>query len=395
MLHGTTKIIAIVSFILAFTGTLAFRITLPVIAYYVKFELHAPLFIISLLFVSFITMRSISSAIIGYLLEKFKILVYLPVILAAINAVVTLMYALLKSVSSYIILRGIQGFLNGGTWPIIQLLLALSMPTEIRGRILSIYFMTGSLAIFTSNMVYVIISSYPLIIQLTISSLLFSITSLLSIILIKLSMSNLTIKKSEKKIVGKRRVDDKFAWLVVLGAFLVTFLNCYTMGEFSYIFVINSINVTKEEAVILLAYTGLIGLILSYFISWIADKYSDIVALIISLFFGIFAVFMVSIHNYVTFSLGLTFAAISLKSYVPLSRRIVVTYSSKPSLSIGLVNTLSNVGSSLGQLTLSLLYSMKIRIAMLDPITLQFGLMLPLLIYILLHFFKIYLRLKF
>ena len=386
-MNVNTKLIAIISFTLAFIGTLAFRITLPVIAYYTKFTLKAPLFIISLLFISFIGVRSLSSVIFGYLVERNKKILFSPVIFTLINALVTLMFAFANNVILFILLRGIQGFLNGGTWPLIQLLVAASMPVRIRGRVLSLYFIMGSLAIFVGNIIYVVISPLPFVVQLSISSILFVVMSLISFIFIKLTYHSVThLQRRTAKSTSKRETKSAFAALVILGSFIITFLNCFTMGEFSYIFVMNSLKVSKEVATLVLAFTGLIGLFSSYFVSWLADRKSDVIALIISFTFGILSILLVQIPTPIFFYIGLTLASIALKSYVPLSRRIVVTYSSKPSLAIGLVNALTNLGSSIGQLCLAFLLSSKIT--EISPLMLQTLIASPFIILIFAYLMK-------
>lgn len=345
----------------SFTGTMAYRLTVPVIAYHARYSLNATMEVISLFFICFITLRALSSIIIGYIVERHYRLMYISSVFMCLNAVVTMAFLWSNDSFFYVFLRGVQGVLNGGSWPLIQLTLILLVSDDVRGRIMALYFIAGSLAAFMSNLVYILLWNLPLTWQLGLPSILFLLTSLFILVVINSSSPQLKLRLDTNKRLCQSKV-SKVVRVVLVGAFIIAFTTCYTMGEFSYVFVTESLSVRKDVAALILGVTGIVGLAASYLISWFADRYSDLLAMSLSVSSATLGVFLLMSKDVLFSCIGLTLAAISIKSYIPLSRKIVVTHGERPSINIGIVNAFSNAGSSLGQLTLGFLYSSELRL---------------------------------
>ncbi|RLE78029.1 MAG: hypothetical protein DRJ56_01020 [Thermoprotei archaeon] len=331
----------------AFTGTMAFRLTVPAVAFYARGELRAPLAAISALFVAFVTLRAASSVLAGCAVERVRQLIYLPPACMAFNSAVTLAFQAVSSVEHCLALRAAQGALNGLSWPLTQLSLALSVPERLRGRLMSIYFASGSLAIMAGNFAYAFISEEPLSEQLTLPAALFLVTALALAAAIR----------SSRPLVGEalrgaaRAGRDGWALLVVASSLVMTLSTCYTMGELSYVFVSESLGVSGAFSAVILGATGGVGLGVSYLLSWVADRASDRLAVTVSVALSSVAATLVAAREPWLLVMGLALAASSIKSFVPLSRKVAAS-AARPSLAMGLVNALSNVGTSLGQLTL-------------------------------------------
>jgi len=269
---------------------MGFRLTVPVIAYHARYSLNASLEVISLLFISFIALRALSSIMMGYIVEFHRRFMYIPSLFMCLNAVVTIMFSWSKDLFSYTSLRAVQGMLSGGSWPFIQLTLALLVPVNIRGRIMAIYFMIGSLGIFLSNLMYASLCGLSLALQLTISSLFLLLAAISFLIAVHCSFPSLVSLKqyTRPSYSGERREikPESIVKPMLIGVFVISFVTCYTMGELSYVYVVESLSVSREVAAIILGVTGVIGLIASYVVSWIGDKYSDVLAMFISIFFS-------------------------------------------------------------------------------------------------------------
>ncbi len=332
----------------AFTGTMAFRLTLPAVAFYARGELRAPLAAISALFVAFVTLRAASSVLAGYAVERVRQLIYLPPACMALNSAVTLAFQAASSVEHCLALRAAQGALNGLSWPLIQLSLALSVPERLRGRVMSIYFASGSLAIMAGNFVYAFISEEPLGEQLELPAALFLVTALALAAAIR-SSGPLVGEALRRGAARAKR--DGWALLVVASSLVMALSTCYTMGELSYVFVSESLRVSEALSAVILGATGGVGLGVSYLLSWVADRVSDRLAVTVSVAMSSVAAALVAAREPWLLVAGLALAASSIKSFVPLSRKVAAS-AARPSLAMGLVNALSNVGTSLGQLTL-------------------------------------------
>jgi len=279
-----------------------------------------------------VTLRAASSVLAGYAVERVRQLIYLPPACMALNSAVTLAFQAASSVEHCLALRAAQGALNGLSWPLIQLSLALSVPERLRGRVMSIYFASGSLAIMAGNFVYAFISEEPLGEQLELPAALFLVTALALAAAIR-SSGPLVGEALRRGAARAKR--DGWALLVVASSLVMALSTCYTMGELSYVFVSESLRVSEALSAVILGATGGVGLGVSYLLSWVADRVSDRLAVTVSVAMSSVAAALVAAREPWLLVAGLALAASSIKSFVPLS-----------------LNALSNVGTSLGQLTL-------------------------------------------
>ncbi|RLG85770.1 MAG: hypothetical protein DRO15_07090 [Thermoprotei archaeon] len=346
-------------FVVAFTGTLAFRLSIPVIAFYTRDILGATSFIITLIFISFMASRALTASITGYVVDKLPRAIFIAPIAMFINAPITYLYSLSSSWLDIVVLRIIQGICSGASWPLVQLSLAQVTPRNIRGRILSIYFIMGSIAAIIANAIYILIIDYPLTIKLTISSILFTLTSIL-ILLGLIPSYRLVHRDVETRYRGVRTRSPLSSsdLSVIIGGFICSFLTSITMGDIAYIYISETLGVNKALAAQVVMYSGIVGFICSYFISWYADRVSTINALNLAITLAITSIPLISIKSFSAIILGFSLAGIGIKSFTPISRRYFTTYSKTPATGIGLINASSNIGTSGGQLVFGYIYDL-------------------------------------
>ena len=146
----------------AFLGTAAYRLSVPAVAFFAREALGSTMLQLGLLTLSFFAARAVTALLTGRLADK-----GLRVGLAAaacflIHAFVIMAYGLARSWIHVLLLRAVQGALNGVAWTAVQIALGASVRHEVRGRAFSIYFFSGSLGSFAGNAIYSCLARLPL-----------------------------------------------------------------------------------------------------------------------------------------------------------------------------------------------------------------------------------------
>lgn len=116
----------------AFTGTLAFYLATPAIAFYTRDVLRASMLSLSLVSTSFILARAFSSIFGGLILERGKKLVYIGSLAMMGNSIAVQLYSLTSNWFQVVGIKLLNGFLNGLSWPMAQFVIAVATPKEIR-----------------------------------------------------------------------------------------------------------------------------------------------------------------------------------------------------------------------------------------------------------------------
>jgi len=124
----------------AFTGTIAFRLATPAIAFYTRDILRASMFAVSLVSMSFVLARAFSSILGGLILERGKRFVYIGAMAMMGNALAVQLYPVTSSWVQVVGIKLLNGFLNGISWPMAQFVLAVTTPKKIRARVTAVYF---------------------------------------------------------------------------------------------------------------------------------------------------------------------------------------------------------------------------------------------------------------
>mgnify|MGYP005623690573 CR=1 FL=1 len=355
------KVLLALMFALSFIGTIAFRISMPAIAFFTRRVLEASALSVGLLTSSFFTARAIFSIITGSLADKFcRKVIYGASLCFILNGLVVQLYALAESVLAVLCVRFLQGMLNGVSWVSVQFVLGKSVSENVRGRVYAIYFALGTLGIAAGNILYSIFSNYPMVYILNISSALFAISSMLSLI-IGLSFKGstvLNIKKTKKTAaVGKseerRLIKAVPLMVVVLGT---TFFSSMVRGDLIYIYINESFNVTKAIAAEVVAFTSLIALIGGYVLSWISDSFGDLFALKIALTIAVVGSIVMGANVFTVAIMGLVLFYIANSGILPISRRIAITHYRLGGTTLGLINASGNIGAVIGAFVIGYLY---------------------------------------
>ncbi|WP_297470684.1 MFS transporter [Thermococcus sp.] len=338
----------------AFTGTIAFRLATPAIAFYTRDVLKASMLAVSLVSMSFVLARAFSSVLGGFMLEKGKKLVYLGGFAMMGNALAVQLYPLTSSWLQVFGIKLLNGFLNGISWPMAQFVLAVTTPKEIRARVTAVYFFFGSIASLLGNYVYAYTVNLGLTRQMWISSAFFVLTGLIMLLSYYLLYGEITPRR-KKTSNGERPSLNPRRILII--ASLMAIIVAFTSGEITYVYVSEALGLSRERTAVLLGWTGFLSALLSYFVSWLADVRSEAMMVRLTALLAGISPILASIKTAPTVFLGIFLALFAFQSFRPISRKVLASYH-RSSLAIGGVNGLQNISTFVGGMLFGLAYSL-------------------------------------
>ncbi len=338
----------------AFTGTLAFRLATPAIAFYTRDVLKASMFAVSLVSMSFVLARAFSSVLGGLVLERGKKLVYLGALAMMGNALAVHLYPLTSSWLQVVGIKLLNGFLNGISWPMAQFVIAVVTPREIRARVTAVYFFFGSIASLLGNYVYAFTVKLGLADQMWIASAFFVLTGLIMLLSYYLLYDEITPKRKKTPGGEKPSLDPR---RILIIASLMAVIVAFTSGEITYVYVSEVLRMSKERTAVLLGWTGFLSSLLSYFVSWAADVRSEVRMVKLTSMMAAVSPLLAAIKTAPTVFLGIFLALFAFQSFRPISRKVLASYH-RSSLAIGGVNAVQNLSTFLGGILFGLAYSL-------------------------------------
>jgi len=338
----------------AFTGTIAFRLATPAIAFYTRDVLKASMFAVSLVSMSFVLARAFSSVLGGLVLERGKKLVYLGALAMMGNALAVHLYPLTSSWLQVVGIKLLNGFLNGLSWPMAQFVIAVATPREIRARVTAVYFFFGSIASLLGNYVYAYTVKLGLAGQMWIASAFFVLTGLIMLLSYYLLYDEITPKRKKTPGGEKPSLDPR---KVLAIASLMAVIVAFTSGEITYVYVSEVLRMSKERTAVLLGWTGFLSSLLSYFVSWAADVRSEARMVKLTSLMAAVSPLLAAIKTAPTVFLGIFLALFAFQSFRPISRKVLASYH-RSSLAIGGVNAVQNLSTFLGGMLFGVAYSL-------------------------------------
>jgi len=352
--------------LLAFVGTTAFRVSVPAIAFYAREVLSASAFSVGLLTSMFFAARAIASILAGFLSGKTERFLLSLIITTSfvINGFIVLLYGLIESVAWLLVVRLCQGFLNGIAWVLVQYVLGISVSENIRGRVYAVYFALGSLGSVLGNFIYSLISRQELTLSLIVSSTMYVLSGIIALV----AMRTLSIKSDTKRIssnLGFKGVERVSTYgfmasavlllLIVLG---ISAFSSIVRGDLIYIYLSEGLSLSRSYVAKLVGIASLGSLIGAYLISWLSDKYGNILALRVSSLLGALGSILLSVRLGEAAITGLLLFYIASSSVISVSRRAAITEFKLGGLVLGIVNAVGNLGSVTGSAITGYLYDL-------------------------------------
>ncbi|WP_297420556.1 MFS transporter [Thermococcus sp.] len=338
----------------AFTGTLAFRLATPAIAFYTRDILRASMLSVSIVSMSFVIARAFSSILGGLILERGKKLVYIGAVAMMLNGFAVQLYPLTSSWAQVAGIKLLNGFLNGLGWPTAQFVIAVTTPSEIRARVTSVYFFFGSIASLLGNYVYAYTVRWGLGGQMWISSAFFILTSLIMVGSYVL-LSEWIIPRRPKSPGNERTALDPKRILII--ASLMAVIVAFTSGEITYVYVSEALGLNRETTAMLIGWAGFLAALLSYGASWMADIGSERRTVTMTTILAAVSPVLAGIKTAPTVFLGIFLALFAFQSFRPISRKVLASYH-RSSLAIGGVNGVQNLSTFFGGMIFGLTYSL-------------------------------------
>jgi len=343
--RGRNIVLAVIA---AFTGSFAFRLSVPVVAYYSRFVLEVSATAIGALMAVYFIGRAPMAALAGHLYSG-KRSILASTLCFVVVAAITPLYAFSKSLVGILAIRVLQGALLGYAWTIVQIVVGASTPLNVRATVYAIYFVAGSTAFPAANAVYTLLASQPPLVPLLVSSIFFIVSGL------TVGFMGYVGVKGSRRVKG----EDGLALLMIILLLFILVLRlgtAFTMSDIVYIYLCEVYGLDRGGAVLLLALASAIGIAVSIPLNVIADRVSERLAVLTIGLLASIGLILFSTNNVIFSSLGLALLLMGARSVTPLSRRIALTYAS--SEGVGYVGAVGNVGVLLSSLTVGIAYDM-------------------------------------
>ena len=338
----------------AFTGTIAFRLATPAIAFYTRDVLKASMLSVSIVSMSFVLARAFSSVFGGLILERGRRLVYIGAIAMMGNALAVQLYPLTSTWVQVAGIKLLNGFLNGLSWPMAQFVIAVATPGEIRARVTAVYFFFGSIASLLGNYVYAYTVGLGLAGQMWIASAFYVLTGLIMAASYFL-LAERIIPRKTKSADGERPALDPRRVLII--ASLMAVIVAFTSGEITYVYVSEALGMEKATTATLIGWAGFLAAMLSYGVSWLADVRSEVRMVKLTSLMAAVSPVLAAIKTAPTVFFGIFLALFAFQSFRPISRKVLASYH-RSSLAIGGVNGVQNLSTFLGGMLFGFAYSL-------------------------------------
>ncbi len=345
---------AILLIVLSFTGTVAYRITLPVASFYVKESLERTAFAVGLLTTSFYVLRALSALGTGYFSETAKRGRDLASLAFTLQIVVTYYLASKPSYLGVILVRGLQGVLNGLGWTSVQILLAGSVPEKFRGRVFAIYAMSGSLGSFIGDLFYKLYGNEALLISIILYATSSIITYIAGRSIERETKGKPLLSKRVEDI--KRRESNISPFFLLLSVMAISYVTVMSVGDIAYVYYEEMLGLSKGNTAFLRGISNFLGTTIAFFLGWIADRGEAKKVLIGAYLISILGAIFISIPSIIFAILGIVTITVASRIFIPVARK-VASEMPRGNVYIGYLGTLGNVGAALGGLGFGYLYT--------------------------------------
>ncbi len=341
--------------IVSFTGSLAFRLSIPVVAYHVREELEAPALVIGFITASYFVMRALSASISGEVSSRIRDYRLVPIVGFSASAIVVLAYAYTYTWVMVVLLRLVQGFLAGLMWIPLQYAVSVYSSESWRGKAYAVYFIVGASGAQLANIVYALMEPYGDLTILLLASILYIVSTLI-VLFIPIPKPNTSNRRSSEKAVGDLRLSEIAP--VLTAGFSVGFTLSIYYGDIPYVYVREALGLTRQDTALLLAVTGFLGLGLGLVASHIADRYPDKPILELTIVLLPLGLLLIGSGWLWLVIVGFSLLTVVSRVFTPLSRRIVTIKSGNPARAVGYLNALSNVGMAIGFIYVGYMYDL-------------------------------------
>jgi len=333
----------------AFMGVFAFRLSIPVVAFYTRFVLEASAISIGALMAVFFAARTPASIVAGRVYRDKGSIVAASICLI-LSGVVTLCYAWAGSVVFVLFLRFLQGLLLGFAWTIVQIVLGASVPRRIRGTVYAVYFASGVVAFSIANAVYAALAFLTPVMILSISLVGFTVCG----ILVALMDAPRVVMRRASRDARAARLAFGVLAATVFFVFMMGLCTAFVLSDITYVYLKETYGLSKAAVARLFALASAIAIPASILLNLFADRVSDKLAVILTGMFAMLGLLAFSSPDFIVSCCGLFLLIMGGNCLTPLSRKLALTY--RQAEGVGYVSAARSLGVMLSSLTAGLVY---------------------------------------
>jgi len=349
---------------ISFTGTAAFRISIPAISFYARSVLEATALGVGMLTSAFFFARALSAIAAGSVADKYGFKVsLLAAVCFALNALAVQLYGFSSSITWFVIVRLMQGALNGLAWVSMQYILGRLAPKDVRGRAFAVYFAAGTFGTVAGNALYSMLSNAPLTASLAASSLLFltasALTASLSFLVRDVKVWDEVRGPGMRGATGAQPSPMLGLIAIVPLAVVVagsSIIGSVIGGDLTYVYIKEFLGIPKYVVADAVAVSSIVALLGTYTLSWVSDRVSDRVSLRLSILVGLVGASMMALPSLPLVITGRALASVGGSAVMSVSRKVAVTYYGRRGVAVGVINATGNAGKVLGSLIAGHLY---------------------------------------
>ncbi len=318
-------------------GGIAARLLRVVIAFSLR-DIGVSVFDITILSSSYMLSRALFSPFIGKFADK-GYSRYIIIIIGFAGLLVDSQLYLLSPYSVMIALRVLDGLYGAMVWPTMQAVVHFSSPKNYRARIMSFYFIMGSLG---SSLGYVAYSYF-------VGNVVYALYLIAIVYVLEISFSFRFRKVKEEREKKEQKIEKKMNVPMFTLSFL--FGMYMSLGNEVLLFYLAEVmNLGKVDSTTVLFLGSLFALMGSVLIGHIADRRGFVASVYILGIFAILSGLFISINNIFFVIGGVFIFFIAGRGFLPISRSFTASFSKNVGVFLGFINLSSNIGSVIGPL---------------------------------------------
>ncbi len=313
-------------------GGTAARLLRVIIAFTLR-DLGVSVFEITVLSATYMLTRALFSPVVGHWADR-GAKRHLLVLIGFLGLLVDSQLYLLLPYFGILALRALDGFFGAMVWPTMQALVHFSSPKSMRARIMSGYFVMGSLGMSLGYLLYSYLAG-----EIVRAIVLLAIVYALEVVL-SLAFREVNGEAQERKKEAKDRLGISLFYLALFFGMYMSLGN-----EVLLFYLAETMGLGRVYATMILFASGVAALLGSLALGQAADKRGFRFSLILLGIMAPVASLLISV-NYVPIAIaGTVLFFVAGRGFMPISRSFTASESRKIGTSLGYVNLASNMGS--------------------------------------------------
>jgi hypothetical protein len=355
--------------ILSFAGTTAYRSTLPVASFYARSILGVSALAVGGMTAAFYLLRAGAAVGSGYASTSTRRAGALAAGAFALHVALVAYLASGPGYTGLLLLRGLQGVLNGLAWTSVQILLAAYVPPRFRGRAYAVYGISGSLGSLVGDLLYSRLGTHCLVY----STALFAASSLMSAWLaLQASPERLVVAGEGPRGIARKRPGGAglggLALFTLVAA--VAYVSVMGIGDIAYVYYKEVLGISKAATATLRGVAGFLGTLAGFGLGWLADIGGAGLAVALAYSAAAAGALLITVPSLYVAGLGIALVTAAGRAFFPTARKLA-SEMPRGNVMLGYLGAVTNIASATGALAYGYAYtSMGLREASVDGLSL-------------------------